>query len=155
MVVATLQQMEWLSSMEALLDDQLLRAMYRKVDVSLHRPQCEMLQAIADGHEKILYMAGTGSGKSTIYALLAFALPNIVTVVVQLLKSLQCDTLRRLEEFGINAMIWAADDTSEEDEVVPSVVLVTPEAMAMRNWKMVVTVLNGRKLIERVILDEE
>jgi hypothetical protein len=51
-------------------------------------------------------------------------------------------------------MIWAADDASEEDEVVPSVVLVTPEAMAMRNWKMFVTVLNGRKLIDRVILDE-
>lgn len=84
-------------------DDRWYKKMSRRHDVALRRHQRKVLEAIAAGRDKIVYVAGTGGGKSIAYQLPVYIQPNWMTVVIQLLKALQVQTLDILHAMGIKA----------------------------------------------------
>ncbi|KAH6838584.1 hypothetical protein B0I37DRAFT_358331 [Chaetomium sp. MPI-CAGE-AT-0009] len=82
-------------------------------------------------------------------------MPSSMVVVIQLTKSRQRETQRRLHEYGVKAAIFRAAEEEEQDEdSVSSVILVTPEAAAQKAWKTFVSHQHLRSRIDRVILDE-
>ncbi|KAM7183083.1 hypothetical protein V8F33_013821 [Rhypophila sp. PSN 637] len=58
------------------------------------------------GYKKILYIAGTGEGKSLVFFIPAFYIPKMVIIVVVPLISLMQNMVMRLRDFNIEAVAW-------------------------------------------------
>ena len=147
------QQQERLEGLEHLLTDDEFRRMCRISDVQLRDHQRRVFETMAAGVDKFLYVAGTGAGKSVVFALPAYAMPSTMIVVVQPTRGLQRETLARLRSYGIKGMIFPPEE-GEDEEVVPSVVLVTPEATAYSTWQAFLNRHHARRSIDRAVLDE-
>ena len=77
-----------------------LRQMMQK-EVSLRSTQGEAIQAIQDGNSPVVAIMPTGSGKSVLFMLSAWAEAGGVTVVVVLLNGLREDMVFRCKKFRI------------------------------------------------------
>ena len=127
----------------------MLKLIFRRSDVELREHQLRVLEAIATGGQ-VVYVAGVGGGKTLAFTLPTFTQQDGVTVVIQPLKALLHDTKKRLEDWGIRAMIWEGD----EPEGSFSVLLVSPEAIESNRWDFFVNRYRDKWLIDRVVLDE-
>ena len=81
-----------------------LRQIMQK-EVSLRNTQGEAMQAIQDGKSPVVAIMPTGSGKSVLFMLPAWAEAGGVTVVVVPLNGLREDMVFRCEKFGIRCVV--------------------------------------------------
>ncbi|KAH6650356.1 hypothetical protein F5144DRAFT_480813 [Chaetomium tenue] len=125
--------------------------MCRNNEASIRDHQRQVLEKMAAGITKMVYIAGVGSRKSVVFTLPAFAIPSTTTVVIQPKKCLQRETHIQLQRQGIKSYIFGSDD---DDDAVPSVILVTPEGTATPTWKSMIAEEVIRNNIDRVILGE-
>ncbi|KAH6840795.1 hypothetical protein B0I37DRAFT_448978 [Chaetomium sp. MPI-CAGE-AT-0009] len=100
------QQVQRLEGQSEMLNDMEFRGMCRNNDVQLRDHQRRVFETMARGVDKLIYVAGIGSGKSVVFALPAFTMPSGVVVVTQPTRSLQKETRQRLQEYGIKATIF-------------------------------------------------
>ncbi|KAI8944822.1 hypothetical protein F4801DRAFT_585035 [Xylaria longipes] len=107
-----------------------LQAMYHRSDIQMRDHQHDLFKAM-DDVDKVVYVVGTGGGKSIAFALPAYVQPEGCNIVIQPTRALQQDTFARLTAMKINVSIWEPHSTNPTS----SVILVTPEAMARREWK--------------------
>ena len=125
-----LEDQKCLEGIEHPLTDDEFQRICRNPDVQLRDHQRRVFETMASCVEKFLYVAGTGAGKSVAFALLASAMPSTMRVVVQPTRALQPETLARLRSYGVKGMIFHPPDDTEDEETVPSGVLVAPEVTA-------------------------
>ncbi|KAI0448463.1 P-loop containing nucleoside triphosphate hydrolase protein [Xylaria acuta] len=123
--------------------------MYHRSDIQMRDHQHQLFKAM-DEVDKVVYVAGTGGGKSIAFALPAYVQPEGCNIVIQPTRALQQDTFARLTAMGINVSIWEPHSTNPASAVI----LVTPEAMARREWKGFAQRQRLHSRIDRVILDE-
>ncbi|KAF2969220.1 hypothetical protein GQX73_g4329 [Xylaria multiplex] len=143
------QQSQRLDNLLQLATNDTMRSMYHRSDIEMHAHQRELFEAM-DKADKVIYITGTGGGKSIAFALPAYVQPEGCNVVIQPTRALQRDTFARLAAMKINVSIWEPHSTNPAS----SVILVTPEAIAWREWKGFVQRQRVHSRIDRVILDE-
>ena len=112
-----------------------------------------MFETIAIGVDKFLYIARTRAGKLVVFALLAYTIPSTIIVIVQPTRGLQYKTLACLRSYSIKGMIFLLEE-GEDKEVVPSVMLVTPEAIAYSTQQAFLNRHYIRRSIDQVVLDK-
>jgi superfamily II DNA helicase RecQ len=127
--------------------EQELRRMLKK-DAQFRGMQKSAIEAIVQGHPRIVVVMPTGEGKSFVFQLPAFMAPSGMTIVVVPLTELRRDMIRSCEKLGIVAREW------EEDRQVDdaTIVFVTPEAAAGGAFQSFMN-RNQRK-IDRIVIDE-
>ncbi|KAK0370511.1 hypothetical protein CLIM01_12135 [Colletotrichum limetticola] len=88
------------------INDDLARAIANNnAKVKLRPHQSSVLKAISEGSSDIIYVAGTGAGKSIAFLGPAIAMPTGMKVLVIPLKSLQHQTLSKLRDLGVTGSI--------------------------------------------------
>ena len=123
------QQQERLEGLEYLLINDEFQQIYQILDIQLQDHQRQVFETIAISIDKFLYIARTGASKLVVFALLAYTILSTIIVVIQLIYGLQREILAYLRSYSIKGMIFLLEE-GEDKEVVPLVVLVTPEAIA-------------------------
>ncbi|RYO88542.1 hypothetical protein DL764_008708 [Monosporascus ibericus] len=106
-----------------------LRGFFRNNTVTMAQYQRNFFQVL-EQRDKVVYVMGTGAGKSVAFALPVYLQPESINVMVQPTKALQTTTYERLASLGVSVRVW----DSSAPESPASVVLVTPEAMDSAPW---------------------
>jgi hypothetical protein len=132
-------------------DDLTVRAWLHSADAATRVHQRHLLDAMRAGHATILYVAGTGGGKSIAYQLPATISRDGITVVIQPLRALIQQSLLQLQDRGVRAVVWSGD---ADPALAAQVVLVTPEAMTSESWNHFVECARQDRKLDRVVLDE-
>lgn len=123
------------------------RQMLNNPNAGFKGNQREVLTSVVRGFSPILYIAGTGSGKSIIFLLPAYCTKDGVTIVISPFVALQEDMARRCKELGIGCTIWSFKEVS-----INQVILITPEAFSTKTFKTFVNRLNVRQQLDRIVL---
>lgn len=126
-----------------------LRAMLGP-DAAFRGQQEKVIRTIMAGASPVVYITGTGGGKSLTFMLPAHCSPDGVTVVVIPLVTLRTDMYERCEEAGISTHIWQSQGPSR----IASLVFVTPESAITKGFQDFIRRLQVRQLLDRVVLDE-
>ncbi|KAB5587905.1 DEAD/DEAH-box helicase [Ceratobasidium theobromae] len=120
--------------------DHLEAKIYQRTGFTARQFQLEATLAILAGHDVIVH-AGTGSGKTLIFAAPHFVLDNKVSIIISPLILLQQDQQNRMKKMGLNA-IAINQEVHLEPEVWNDlasgkyqIVLLSPE-MALYNEKV-------------------
>ena len=114
--------------------------------------QEQVLRQVIAGAARLLYVAGTGSGKSLSFLLPAFCSPRDgVTVLIVPLLSLRDDMERRCREARIPVEIWRGDIAAMRQAAV---VIVTGEAAATEKFHTYLNVLEAGERLDRIVVDE-
>ncbi|GAW26870.1 putative DNA helicase protein [Rosellinia necatrix] len=143
------EQVQRLASLRPLATQQSMRRMYKNSNIDMREHQKKLFDAM-DKTDKVVYVAGTGSGKSVAFTLPAYVQPDGCNIVIQPTRALQRDTYARLSAMSISVSIWDPQSTNPSS----SVVLVTPEAMARREWKGFAQRQRLHRRVDRIMLDE-
>ncbi|KZZ99751.1 tlh3 [Beauveria brongniartii RCEF 3172] len=112
--------------------------------------QEQVLDAIKSGHTPVMYIAGTGEGKSLAFMLPAACSPDGVNIVIVPLLLLEKDIERRCDELGINATVWRPGQQNK----LTTVILVTPESAVSPTFNTFVQPMLRRGDVDRVVVDE-
>ncbi|KAK2051360.1 hypothetical protein LY76DRAFT_488335, partial [Colletotrichum caudatum] len=88
------------------ISDDLVSAIAAAKPATLRPHQRRVLEALAQAQGDIIYVAGTGSGKSVSFIAPSVVSPTGVTVLVIPLKSLQLEILARFVRAGVTARVW-------------------------------------------------
>ena len=147
------QQQERLEGLEYLLTNDEFQRIYQILDIQLQDYQRRVFETIAVGVDKFLYIARTGAGKSVVFALPAYTIPSTIIVVIQPIRRLQYKTLARLRSYSIKGMIFPLEE-GEDEEVIPSIVLVMPEATAYSTQQAFLNRHYTRYSIDQAVLDK-
>lgn len=126
-----------------------LRQLLRDPNAEFKGKQEEVLKAIIQGSTPVLYVAGTGTGKSLTFLLPAYCTPDGVTVVITPFVALQEDLRQRCISLAIQCEVWSVDRAP-----TASVVLVTPESFVTPAFTSYINRLSVRQRLDRVVLDE-
>lgn len=118
--------------------------------MSLRGVQGTALQAIQQGHSKIIVVMPTGGGKSMLFMLPAFVSQGGVTVVVVPFTSLRGDMTDRCRKLGIRCVKW--DGRRAVDGA--SIVLVTPEATTTDAFQRYLRRMRQIEMLDRIVIDE-
>ena len=111
--------------------------------------------------DRIVLLA-TGAGKSMVYQLAGLLMPG-VTLVVDPIVALIDDQVASLKRYGIDRAVGVSSELQGErrrrvQEQITNLehfyVLVTPERLQIREFKVVLDNLSGNSLINLVVVDE-
>jgi superfamily II DNA helicase RecQ len=105
---------------------------------------------IIAGISPVVYITGTGGGKSLIFILPVYCLPEGVTVVIIPLVALCTDIYERCQEVGILIHIWQSQGLSR----IASLVFITPESAITKGFQDFIQQLQAQQLLDRVVMDE-
>lgn len=111
--------------------------------VEFQGAQKETLEAIVQGKSPVISVMATGSGKSLLFMLPAWAQPGGTSVVVVPLIALRSDMLNRCRRLGIHTMEWNARQPPDG----ATVVLVTPESALSPDF---MTFINRLRLLHQL-----
>lgn len=99
--------------------------------------------------EQVVAVLPTGAGKSLLF-MLPCTLPDAgITILVVPLVSLRGDLLRRLEELGIEHLIWQPGERREA-----GLVLVSVEAASTKDFLTYAQILVHQQNLDRIVVDE-
>ncbi|KAI0189996.1 hypothetical protein EV127DRAFT_470295 [Xylaria flabelliformis] len=84
------------------------------------------------------------------FTLPAYVQPDGCNIVIQPTRALQHNTYASLSAMSINVSIW----NPQSENQASAVLLVTPEAMARREWKGFAQRQRLHRRVDRIILDE-
>ncbi|USP80403.1 hypothetical protein yc1106_07677 [Curvularia clavata] len=110
----------------------------------------QSLAAIVNRRLCVLVVMGTGSGKSTLFMLLAALSLGGVTVVIAPLNALRQDLQDRCDRLGIRCATWCGTDPPYD----ASIVLATPESVASSLFSRF---LNQKRMLcqlDQIVIDE-
>jgi len=102
-----------------------------------------------NGEPSVIYINGTGSGKSMIFMLSVFAAPARCYVVLVLLVALKKDLLDRARRAGVNAVSW--EDSTHHNE---SLLVASYESMKNDEFVSWVKKKRASGSIARIYVDE-
>ena len=111
--------------------------------------QCTAIEACMNGEPSVIYINGTGSGKSMIFMLSAFAAPARCHVVLVPLVALKKDLLDRARRAGVNAASW--EDSTHHNE---SLLVASYESMKNDEFVNWVKKKRSSGSIARIYVDE-
>jgi superfamily II DNA or RNA helicase len=121
-----------------------------KAEVSFRSVQGEAMRAIQDGVSPIVAVMPTGSGKSVLFMLPAWAESGGLTVVVVPLNGLRADMVHRCQRLGIRCAVW--DDRRQPDGA--SIVLITPEKAVDEAFATYIRRSRETRRLDRIVVDE-
>lgn len=98
------QQTLRLVNFRPLVTPEKIRALYKDSSIQMRDHQTKLFDAIDKSH-RVVYVAGTGGGKSIAFALPAYVQPDGCNVVIQPTRALQLDTHARLSAMSISVSI--------------------------------------------------
>jgi superfamily II DNA helicase RecQ len=119
-------------------------------DAAFRGQQEKVIRTIIAGMSPVVYITGTGGGKSLTFMLPAYCSPEGVTVVIVPLVALRTDMYERCQEAGISTHIWQSQGPSR----IASLVFVTPESAITKGFQDFIRRLQARQLLDRVVMDE-
>jgi superfamily II DNA helicase RecQ len=102
------------------------------------------------GEPTVVYIAGTGAGKSLTFLLPACFHGYGQTIVIVPLAALRTDLLERCQALRIRVTVWhhgACDDTA-------SIILATLESISHENFPTFVRRQAALGVLERIVVDE-
>ena len=130
--------------------DSLLRQLLGDPHASFRGNQRAAVEAVVRGHSPVLQVASTGSGKSLTFLLPSYgAAPGGCTIVVVPFVALQQDLQERCGRLSISCDIW-----SPREVCTATIVLVTPEVLATKQFRDFANRLAARHQLDRVVFDE-
>lgn len=133
-----------------------LRMMLRTPDATFRGQQEAVIQAIVRGVHPILYVEGTGAGKTMAAVLPAYCSTEGISVVVVPLLSLRDDILERCERMQIPAGYWTTSATSAIYSTAQAarLLVVTAESATTKTFQEYMARLVVQGQLDRVFVDE-
>lgn len=112
--------------------------------------QAHFLDLVVRGTSPLLWVAGTGSGKSVAFLIPAVLRPDGVTIVIVPLLALQGDLVRRCRDAQIRCAVWSSRNARPD----ATLVFCTPENASLSRFNTFVRQLVQFRQLDRVIYDE-
>jgi superfamily II DNA/RNA helicase len=113
--------------------------------------QEQAIEAIQARVKPVVAVMPTGTGKSVLFMLPAWAEPGGTTIVIVPLTALRQDMQRRCDVLGISCAAWE-DSRSPPDAA--SIVLMTPEAALGEEGSTFINRLKCTRRLDRIVIDE-
>ncbi len=107
------------------------------------------LKAIVQGLSPVVYIAGTGGGKSLAFMLPSYIARDGVTIVIVPFVALQQDIAGRCRSLRIPCEVWSPREVSSA-----SVILVTLESICTKPFWDFLNRLVVRQQLDRIVFDE-
>jgi hypothetical protein len=113
--------------------------------------QEQAIKAIQARASPVVAVMPTGTGKSVLFMLPAWAESGGTTVVIIPLIGLRYDMLRRCDELGISCVEWVGGRSPPD---AASIVLITPEAALDGDGSTFINRLRQTRRLDRIVIDE-
>lgn len=109
-----------------------------------------VIRAVVRGEWLIVQITPTGGGKSLIFMLPAYCMPDGMMIVVTLLVALENDMNMQYAKIGIDSYVWS----SRGMQRAASLVFATPESAVTKGFRAFVERMYGQQRLDRVVVDE-
>ncbi|KAK3338657.1 P-loop containing nucleoside triphosphate hydrolase protein, partial [Lasiosphaeria hispida] len=111
--------------------------------------QQEAIDAVIQGDSPIVYITGTGGGKSLTFILPTYCTPDGITIVIVPFVALQEDLHKRCHTMSIRCEIWSTTCI----QTTP-IILVTPESFSTKQFRDWVNRLAIQHELNQIVFNE-
>jgi len=99
----------------------------------------------------VIYISGTGSGKSLLFLLFIFIEKNIINIIITPLVSLKYDMIEKCKKFNLNAVIFEYENQQNFDT---NLIFINIESIKNINFINYINKLQAGNIKFRIFFDE-